>query len=493
MEKAKINEFFKALNEYPLGEIDKNNIHFIVEYFQKKYDAELSSRSFIFTGNPGVGKTYLAERLLNLLGKEVIYLGCAKINLNRCAVCSTLKNILSKINNNKEQIIFMDDLNYLFDREEYSVAPQDKRDFMSILETVKRNSNKMLLCTINSYGDLDEQMIDRIEVKIDFDIPTDYNKRSFLKANFSKHVSAENLNFIARNSIGYNYRDLPEMLKLAYRIGNGNLSVEDIRAALKVYKPTQLYGYRVENGITLKLRDIIGKKEPLNHVKRIVQMYRNERLSKKLGLRRANLLLFHGPPGTGKTFMAKALAGEIGFPLITIGGGNVLGSSFHQIHSIGNMAKRYRNCVIFIDEAEKIFGNARYGEDTALIGEFNAQFDCLNDNDIKSIVILSVNELSRFGDSFTDRFVQVEFKNPEYEERLAFCRMKVEQSKKYIPYRINYEHLARQTEKFSFRDIERIWNELMFYYMEKKGSINEYAVSSIINGVKPQEANVMFG
>ena len=97
MEKAKINEFFKALNEYPLGEIDKNNIRFIVEYFQKKYDAELSSRSFIFTGNPGVGKTYLAERLLNLLGKEVIYLGCAKINLNRCAVCSTLKNILSKI------------------------------------------------------------------------------------------------------------------------------------------------------------------------------------------------------------------------------------------------------------------------------------------------------------------------------------------------------------------------------------------------------------
>jgi len=283
------------------------------------------------------------------------------------------------------------------------------------------------------------------------------------------------------------------MLKLAYRIGKGNLDVEDIRTALKVYKPTQLYGYRVENGITLKLKDIIGKKEPLSHVKRIVQIYRNEGLSKKLGLRRANLLLFHGPPGTGKTFMAKALAGEIGFPLITISGGNVLGNPFQQIHSIGNMAKRYRNCVIFIDEAEKIFGNARYGEDNTLIGEFNAQFDCLNDNDIKSIVIISINELSRFGDSFTDRFVQVEFRNPEYEERLAFCRMKVEQSKKYIPSQINYEHLARQTEKFSFRDIERIWNELMFHYMEKKGSLNESAIISIINGIKPQEANMMFG
>ena len=493
MKKTKINEFFKALNEYPLGEIDKNNIRFIVDYFQKKYDKDLSSRSFIFTGNPGIGKTYLAEKLLNLLEKEVIYLGCAKIKLNNCVVCSTIKNILSKINNNKEQIIFMDDLNYLFNREEYSVTSQDRRDFMKILETIKRNPNKMLLCTMNSYGDLDEQMIDRIEVKIDFDFPTDLNKKSFLKANFSKHISAKNLNFIARNSIGYNYRDLPEMLKLAYRIGKGNLDVEDIRTALKVYKPTQLYGYRVENGITLKLKDIIGKKEPLSHVKRIVQIYRNEGLSKKLGLRRANLLLFHGPPGTGKTFMAKALAGEIGFPLITISGGNVLGNPFQQIHSIGNMAKRYRNCVIFIDEAEKIFGNARYGEDNTLIGEFNAQFDCLNDNDIKSIVIISINELSRFGDSFTDRFVQVEFRNPEYEERLAFCRMKVEQSKKYIPSQINYEHLARQTEKFSFRDIERIWNELMFHYMEKKGSLNESAIISIINGIKPQEANMMFG
>ncbi|MEK6949370.1 MAG: ATP-binding protein [Nanoarchaeota archaeon] len=493
MEKAKINEFFKALNEYPLDEIDKNSIKFIVEYFQKKYDAGLSSRSFIFTGNPGVGKTYLAEKLLNLLEKEVVYLGCAKIKLNTCTVCSTLKNILSKISSNKEQIIFMDDLNYLFDREEYSVASQDKRDFMRILETVKRNPNKMLLCTMNNYGDLDEQMIDRIEVKIEFDIPTDYNKRSFLKANFSRHVSAKSLNFIARNSIGYNYRDLPEMLKMAYRIGNGNLDVEGIRAALKIYKPTQLYGYSVENGITLKLKDIIGKKEPLNYIKKIIQIYRNEGLSKKLGLRRANLLLFHGPPGTGKTFVAKALAGEIGFPLINIRGGNVHGSSFHQIHSIGNMAKRYRNCVIFIDEAEKIFGNARFGEDNPLIGEFNMQFDCLNDNDIKSIVVLSVNELSRFGGSFTDRFVQIEFKNPEYEERLAFCRMKVEQSRRYIPYQINYEHLAKQTEKFSFRDIERIWNDLMFYYLEKKGGINENVISSIIRGVRPQENNILFG
>ena len=108
-------------------------------------------------------------------------------------------------------------------------------------------------------------------------------------------------------------------------------------------------------------------------------------------------------------------------------------------------------------------------------------------------MIISINELSRFGDSFTDRFVQVEFKNPEYEERLAFCRMKVEQSKRHIPCQINYEHLARQTEKFSFRDIERIWNELMFYYMEKKGSLNENVISSVINGIRPQETNIMFG
>ena len=266
------------------------------------------------------------------------------------------------------------------------------------------------------------------------------------------------------------------MLKLAYRIGKGNLDVEDIRTALKVYKPTQLYGYRVENGITLKLKDIIGKKEPLSHVKRIVQIYRNEGLSKKLGLRRANLLLFHGPPGTGKTFMAKALAGEIGFPLITISGGNVLGNPFQQIHSIGNMAKRYRNCVIFIDEAEKIFGNERFGSDNPLIGEFNRALESVDGKGVRAIFILAVNDLSRFGEAFRDRFVFMPFNLPSYEERYAFCSEKALRG----GIEIDIEYLARISEGISYREMERIWGDLLYHYLENKDKITAGIISSIV-------------
>ena len=493
MDKSKIDGFFRTLDEYPLNEVDKGNVRFIVDYVQNRHDPELSSKSFIFIGDPGIGKTFLAEKLVSILEKEVIYLGCAKMKLKNSVQCSSLKDVVKEVDNSKEQIIFMDDLNYIFNKQDYEITPEDKRDFMKILEIVKRNSCKLLVCTLNDLKQLDEQMVDRIEVKIYFDVPTDISKKNFLDAKFSKYLSKNELLFIAKNSIGYNYRDLPEMLKLAYRLGDGTLSKEKIVRALKTYKPTQLYGFKVENAIPLKLKDIIGKEEPLRNMKRIVQIYKNEGITEQLGLRRANLLLFHGLPGTGKSFAAKALAGEIGFPLINISGGDLMRDPFYQISKIGDMGRRYRNCVIFVDEAEKMFGNPRYGEDNNIIGEFNRQFDCLHSNDIKAIVILAVNDMTRFGDSLKDRFVHVEFKLPEYVERLAFCKAKVEGSKKFLKHEFSYHQLAKQTENLSFREIERVWNELMFEYLENKERITVSTITKTIRNLKPQEDNTMFG
>ena len=493
MNKKKLKEFYELLEKSSLSDVEKKDIIFIAEYFSHKHNPALSSRSFLFQGDVGVGKTYLAEKLLAALEKEVVTLGCADFSFKNTVKCSYLGEIPGKISNDKEQIIFLDDLNSLFKSNEYGVDSEDKRDFMKILETVKRNPKKLLICTINEMSDLDDRMIDRIEVITSFEVPTEINKKEFLQNKFKTFMTSELVELVSHNSIGYNYRDLPEMIKLAYRLGNSTISQESVKKALRIYRPTQLYGFSVYNGINTTLADVIGKKEAVKTVKRLVHIYKNEHLSQQLGLKRANLLLFQGQAGTGKTFMAKALAGELGFPLISAKAGGFDMGVFETIQRITKLAKRYRNCVLFIDEAEKMFGNPRFEEDNMVLGELQRCLEGADGKEIRSVVILAVNDLDRFGEGIQDRFNIIKFNLPSYEDRLEFCKSKVENAKEKLKQEIDYNYLAQKTKDMSFREIDRFWNDLMFHYLENKNEINNETIAYLIKASGKEETDSMFG
>jgi AAA+ superfamily predicted ATPase len=336
-------------------------------------------------------------------------------------------------------------------------------------------------------------MIDRIEVITSFEVPTEINKKEFLQNKFKTFMTSELVELVSHNSIGYNYRDLPEMIKLAYRLGNSTISQESVKKALRIYRPTQLYGFSVYNGINTTLADVIGKKEAVKVVKRLVHIYKNEHLSQQLGLKRANLLLFQGQAGTGKTFMAKALAGELGFPLISAKAGGFDMGVFETIQRITKLAKRYRNCVLFIDEAEKMFGNPRFEEDNMVLGELQRCLEGADGKEIRSVVILAVNDLDRFGEGIQDRFNIVKFNLPSYEDRLEFCKSKVEDAKEKLKQEIDYNYLAQKTKDMSFREIDRFWNDLMFHYLENKKEINNETIAYLMKSSGKVETDSMFG
>jgi len=489
--KTRSTSFSQYLKHVSIDDKDLYNIDYLLQYFDGPLDPKISSRSFIFYGRPGVGKTFFAEQIIKELNKETLYNAPRSIDSPLAHRCESIDEIFSQVNKEKQQIIFLDDLSYLFSSTENGeFKTSDKRKLMKLLELVKQQPNTILIVTMNGFNGLDDQLIDRMEVLIRIDVPSKQQKQQFLQSEYHTFLSKELQSFIANNSIGYNYRDLPEMLKLAFRMGNHQITEASVKEALNVYRPTQLYGFEVENAVRENLSDVIGKKKPLRVLKRVVKQYQHQKLSEQLQLKRNNILLFHGPPGSGKSFMTRALAGEINFPLIHVSTAHLHGGNpFYGIHRIVDMAKRYQRCVIFVDEAEKMLGNGRYGEDNPVLGELHRLLDGGDGGEIRSILVFAINDISRFGQTLIDRFNLVEFGLPGFEDRLAFFNAKIKQVRKHVLVSFSARDLAFRSEKMSFREMDRFWNDLMITQLEGGKSSTEEACQ----GRNHQWSSVMYG
>lgn len=110
---------------------------------------------------------------------------------------------------------------------------------------------------------------------------------------------------------------------------------------------------------TLKLDDISGMDEAKNVIKlRVIEPLRNPEKAKKHGLKTGGGILLYGLPGTGKTYFAKAVAGELGLPFFVIKSAEIMnkfvGETEKTIEAIFNEARQHPMSVIFIDEANDL-------------------------------------------------------------------------------------------------------------------------------------------
>jgi AAA+ superfamily predicted ATPase len=310
------------------------------------------------------------------------------------------------------------------------------------------------------------------EITVMFQEPTIQMKKEFLNTLFSSYISPDKADFIANNAVGYSFEDLAGVIRGAY-ISDPSFGMASIEGAMRSHLPFSSDIAKIYHNVPVRFSDIIGKKKAMRIIRKITDAYSGGK-SLKLGISRGNLLLFHGMHGTGKSFVAKAIAGETGKFLVSVRP-NALKEEFEGLDLFMNILKKYENSIVFIDEAEKLLKAHE-----SIEGFLNDIIEGADSSAIRGMLILAVNDISVLDPALLDRFVKIEFEPPEFEERLQFCKMKNDALEEGVRNIIDIDTLATHTQGKSYREIDRAWNELMFRHMDTGEALDSKEVKSVL-------------
>jgi AAA+ superfamily predicted ATPase len=471
-------DFNSLLEETNFEEGGKNSVQYIVDFFRKGHPDDFMYKTALFHGNYGSGKSFFAAALAEHLGVETVYRGRDKPCVKGLVICRTLEDIIAAINNDRKQLILLDNAHKLFRIVESSpqpaVHPEDAEKYWSILDILDSSKNKLMI-SVSSNNVLNPAfslILQNSKICVRFQNPSVPMKREALNSLFGAHLSQDKIKFIAGNSIGYGFGDLFGVIREAY-INGHSFSMASIESAMRSYLPFTSRVAKIYHNVPIRFSDIIGKQKAMRIIRKVADAYSGGK-SVKFGISRGNLLLFHGMHGTGKSFVAKAIAGETGKFLISVRP-DALKEEFDGLEAFIDILKNYENSIVFIDEAEKLLK-----AHDSIEGFLNDIIDGADTNTIKGMLILAVNDISVLDPALLDRFVKIEFEPPILEERLQFCKMKKDALEEGIRDIIDIDALAKHTDGKSYRDIDRVWNELMFHHIDTGEALDAKKVKGII-------------
>ena len=219
----------------------------------------------------------------------------------------------------------------------------------------------------------------------------------------------------------------------------------------------------------IKFSDVAGEDEAKDSLKEVVSYLHDPTRYKEIGAKMPKGILLVGPPGTGKTMLAKAVAGESGVPFFSISGSEFVemfvGMGAAKVRDLFKQAKEKAPCIIFIDEIDAIGkkrGGAAIGgndEREQTLNQLLTEMDGFEDN-TGVIILAATNRPESLDPALTrpgrfDRQVPVGL--PDLQGREAI--LKVHASKiKHAP-NIDFNKVARMASGASGAELANIVNE----------------------------------
>ena len=241
--------------------------------------------------------------------------------------------------------------------------------------------------------------------------------------------------------------------------GPGSLMFNMGKSNAKIY---------VKSSDGIKFSDVEGEDEAEENLAEIVDYLEKKKKYREIGASMPKGVLLVGPPGTGKTMLAKAVAGEANVPFFSMSGSEFVemfvGMGASKVRDLFRQAKEKAPCIVFIDEIDAI-GKKRGGqyggndEREQTLNQLLTEMDGFEGNN-GVIILAATNQPESLDPALTrpgrfDRRVPVEL--PDLKGREAI--LKVHAKKVKVDESVDYEKIARMASGASGAELANIINE----------------------------------
>ncbi|MGE0268570.1 MAG: AAA family ATPase [Candidatus Omnitrophota bacterium] len=478
-------------------EMAKQDSWEIVEFLRNKKKLAViggtNMKGALMFGPPGCGKTYLAKAIateshlpfLSTVGSEFVTM-LQGMGAMRMKSMFKKARKLAKVEGGC--IIFIDEIDsFARPRSEIETGGGATtsnnatiNQFLTELDGMKKKDDNIFVLAATN---VDESKLDpavvrsgRFDRKIHIDKPTTRERKALLKFYLAKVTYDQKINVdeIAERLHGFTPADVNSLIKEAGAIAlrsNANLietnHFENAISRMMTSKEKSRSSSTIQPKGKVRFDDIIGIEEAKQHAKELVNTLKDRHLMEKIGDKATRCSLLLGPSGSGKSYLAKAIATEADVPFLTVMGSEFIDQFMNQgpikmrefFSEARMLAKAEDACLVFIDEIdafarnrEKMFG---YMQNPTL-DQFIRELDDLRHNNINIIVLAATNlaeedldqailKIGRF-----DHKIILELPRAKQREEILQYFLKKEKKTDDIDLKL----LANKTPSFSPADLE---------------------------------------
>jgi transitional endoplasmic reticulum ATPase len=455
-----------------------------------------SPKGVLLHGPPGCGKTLIANALVEETGAHIVIINGPEIMARKGGESeANLRQAFEEAVAHAPSIIFMDELDSIAPKRDQAQGETEKRvvsQLLTLMDSLKPNSNVIVIGATNRPNVIESALRrpGRFDRELEIVIPDEDGRHEILKIKTKDMRMASDVDLfqIARETHGFVGADIQALtLEAALQCIRSNIANMDVDSeepipddvldklvvssehfvhALSVCDPSTLRDNKIEVPDT-KWADIGGLEETKRELQEMVRYPIEHRgLFERFGMQASRGVLFYGPPGCGKTLMAKAIANECGANFISVKGPELLnmyfGGSEANVRELFDKARAASPCILFFDEMDSIArarGSGGAGSsDTSdrVINQILSEIDGMGSG--KTLFIIGATNRPDILDpgimrpGRLDQLIYIPL--PDHASRVSIFKANLRKSP--ITDDIRLEQLADVTEGFSGADITEI-------------------------------------
>lgn len=441
----------------------------LVDLFASR--SEVSPKGILLYGPPGTGKTTIAELLAKTA--DVHFMSASESDLKGNYQGHTAPKVKAVFDTARKQspcILFVDECEGIFKRRGASGVggvnfdEELLKEFLSQWGGIAQGGQVMVIGATNLRDGIDDAIVSRFTSILEIGLPDARCREQILSKELlkAKLIAPHDLKVVVRETSGMSGRDLHQLViaVVAELAGRNDPEANEILKEVRRHR-----GKNSSDVSELGWDDVVLPELVKKSFVNLGRMLRNSEELKKSGIDTPRSALLWGPPGTGKTQLARVLANEAGLAFLTSTTAELkqgtVGGSGNAVHALFERARNQSPCILFIDEVE-ILAPARGAQNSSstseeIVGQLLQEMDGAKIHQGLVFVLMASNHPDQIDGAVLSRVEQkLELPLPDRDSREAILQRLL--GKKPVDFDIEVAAvtLSKMTDGKSGRDLRSL-------------------------------------